>query len=189
MQLNLKGKKILIAGIHGSGKTILAKDISKGFKTAVYTPYPEEWKHEPVLLFEFTDFVNDFPLICRKIKQLALEKKITLFIVDDADILFKTHFDVKQSVREMVISHRHWNNLSLAFVTRRIQDIPAKIYGVCEFKALYTIDSPQAIDLLNKMHEELGDKVKAIPYESYNFYLKKIGEEPRLMKVELPEKT
>lgn len=183
MPLNLLKKRILIAGIHQSGKTYLAKELSRSYKTAVYTPYPEEWKSENVILFNPHDFLNEFPFWCSKAMQLARDNKINLFIVDDADLLFKTHFDVSYEVRQLVISNTHLGKygLALAFVTRRPQDIPTRIYGICEYMALFTIDSPHAIKLFNDFSEKLGEQVKAIPYGSHQFILKEIGQKPKLM--------
>jgi len=182
LNLNLTNKKIIIAGIQGTGKTYLVKYLSRFFNAVVYSPYYDEWKDEDVVYIKAKDFVSEFPSWCSKVKALALKKKVNLFIIDDADLLFKHHFDVSKEFRDLHIGHRHYG-LAIAYVTRRIQDIPTKIYGSCEFLALFSIESPQAIDLLNRFHEGLGDRVKAIPYGSYQFLLKEIGKEPILAKV------
>lgn len=182
--LNLRNKKIIIAGIHGTGKTFLAQFISRRFKTIVYSPYFEEWKNEDVAYIQTHDFINEFPSWCSKVMALAQRNKVDLFVVDDADIMFRTHFDVSPQFRELHVKHRHLGKgLAIAYVTRRIQDIPTRIYGTCEFLALFSQESPQATELLNRFQEGLGDRVKAIPYGSYQFILKEIGKEPILMKV------
>ncbi|MEM5867226.1 MAG: ATP-binding protein [Candidatus Aenigmatarchaeota archaeon] len=182
MLINLKNKKMLIAGIQGTGKTYLAKFLSKPFKTMVYTPYLEEWKDEKVVLVRYKDFVQDYPFWCSQAIKFAKAKKINLFITDDADILFRHHFDTSQELREMVIGHRHYG-LALIFVTRRIQDIPTRIYGIMEFFALFTIEEPNAIAKLNQFYDGLGDLVKSLPYKSYQFILKEIGKKPVRCKV------
>jgi len=184
MGINLKAKAIVIAGIQGTGKTYLVKYLSRFFNAMVYSPYAEEWAIEDVIYVHTSDFIKEFPIWCSKAVSLAKKDKINLFIIDDADLIFRTHFDVCQSFRELHIKRRHLGSgLALAYCTRRPQDIPTKIYGSCEFWALFSNNSPQVIDLLNKLHTGLGDKVSTIDYQSFQFLLKEIGKEPILMKV------
>jgi len=184
MGINLKAKAIIIAGIQGTGKTYLVKYLSRFFNAIVYSPYYEEWANEDVAFVKTTDFIKEFPTWCSKFVDLAKRNKINLVIIDDADLIFRTHFDVCQSFRELHIKRRHLGSgVALAYVTRRPQDIPTKIYGSCEFWALFSNNSPQVIDLLNKLHNNLGDLVASLNYESYEFLLKEIGKEPVKMKV------
>lgn len=184
MALNLKAKAIIIAGIQGTGKTYFVKYLSRFFNSVVYSPYPEEWSNEDVIYVKTVDFIKEFPTWCNKFINLAKKNKINLVIIDDADLIFRTHFDVCQSFREMHIKRRHLGQgLALAYVTRRPQDIPTKIYGSCEFWALFSNNSPQVIDLLNKLHSGLGDITSQLDYNSYEFLLKEIGKEPVKMKV------
>ena len=182
MKIDLTKKKMIIAGIQGSGKTFLAKSLSKPYKVMVYTPYFEEWKNEDVILVQHKDFVLDYPFWCSQAIKFSKAKKINLFITDDADILFKHHFDTSQELRQMVIGHKHFN-LSLIFVTRRLQDIPTRIYGTMEYFALFTIEEPNTIRKLNEIYEGLGDMTKNLPYQSYQFVLKEIGKKPIVVKV------
>lgn len=173
-------KKILCTGIAGVGKTYLARAISSLFKTVVYTPHPNEWVNTGALVISTPDFIADFPFWCGFIKRLR--GKIELFVMDEMDLLFKTHFDVCKELKDLVINHRHYN-LTLLGVSKRPQNVPTQVYGEFEILCLFSVDSPQVIDLLNKYAEGLGDTVAKLGYKSYNFVLKHIGEPVRVVKI------
>jgi len=172
----LQNKKILIAGIQGSGKTYLARQLAKTMLTMVYTPHWGEWLNDKVVLIKTDDFVANFPLWC----QIFKTSKCEMLVVDEADLLFTKHWETNNAVRDLVINHRHYGK-SLVFVTRRPQDIPANLYGTFEILCLFSIESPQVIILLNRYYAGLGDMVKNLPYGSHQFVFKQIGGEPKVM--------
>lgn len=144
----------------------------------MYTSYPEEWAKENVAVITEKEMVKNFPYWCERIKEMAKDGKITLAIFDDSDMLFKHNFDISSEVRDLVTGHTHYGKLALAFITKRPQDIPARIYGVCEFIAAFSIESPEAIRKLNDIYDGFGDAVKDLKYKSYEFMLKEIGKAP-----------
>lgn len=174
---DIRNKKILIGGIQGSGKTHLAKYLSKFFKCAVYTPHGAEWRDTKAVLLKPDDFITDFNFFCKFIKLQAIKKKVNCFIIDEADMLFKTHFSSPSAFRDLVINHRHYK-LTLIFVTRRLQDIPAKFYGQCEIMCLFQIDNPHTVGILEKYYDGLGKKVRNLGYNSFDFYYRHIGQPP-----------
>lgn len=182
MKINIQNKKVLIAGIQGSGKTYLARHMIRDFKAMAYVANQSDWKNENIILTNPNDFVGEFPFWCKMAKSFALKRKINLFIADDIDTLFKSHFDTSPELRDIVINHRHYG-LTLIFITHRIQDVPAKIYGQFEILCLFSMESPQAIDLMNRYYEGLGDMVRSLPYGSHEFIYKHIGMPPRKMMI------
>ncbi len=175
----LAEKKVLICGVQGSGKTHLARFLVRRFSpytAMVYTPFPDEWEAENVVLARPRDFVAEMPAWVMAFKA---SRKLKVLVIDEADLLFRHHFDTNEQIRDLVIGHRHYGK-TLIFVTRRPQDIPARLYGTFEYLAIFTIDSPQVIDLLNRWVEGLGDLVRSLPYGSHQFIWRKIGEAPRV---------
>lgn len=156
--------------------------MARSFKAIVYTPHAEEWTGENVYLIKPDDFIRDFPNWCRYVKALVLKRKADFFVVDEADLLFRSHFDSCPAFRDLVINHRHYG-LGIAAVTRRVQDIPAKFYGMFEFLALFHIEAPQVVELLERYFEGLGRTVFNLNFERHEFALKEIGKAPRVMVV------
>jgi hypothetical protein len=183
--LDLNNKSVIIAGTFGTGKTYLAKFISRRYKTVVYSPYKEEWANENAVFIETPYYENDLNFWCGEMIKMAKSNKINCAVFDDADLLFRTQFDIAFNFKELFVKHRHIgkNGIALIFVTRRPQDIPTKIYSSCEFWALFGTNSPQAHRLFDEMHENLGEMVKGLTIESHNFYLIEVGKEPRMMRV------
>lgn len=176
----LVGKKLLIGGIQGTGKTYLARKLAKNFKCMVYTPHMDEWSKENVYLVRPTDFVSEFPQWCKLAKAYAEKGVIDCFVIDECDLLWKSHFDSSYEFKDVIINHRHFGKKGLAIfaMTRRIQDIPAAYYGTFENMALFFIESPQTTRLLDEYAAELGQKVKGLNYDRHEFILKMLGQEP-----------
>jgi hypothetical protein len=177
----LSNKAILITGLGHQGKTYLAHELSKLFKCMVYTQHKDDikkyWGKEKVLIAVAKDYVKEFPFWCLIARMAAENGKINCFIVDDADGIFKNHFDTCKELSDLVVNHFHYN-LAMIFISRRPQDIPTKVYNAFEVLCLFSIDAPQAIQLLNKYSDGLGDAVKELPYDSHEFFFKHVGREP-----------
>lgn len=178
MKFNLKKRKFAILGIQGSGKTELAKFITRSFKKSiVYTPHGGEWTKEKATIFKTKKFRADFNRFCMFLKKTPYK----LVTVDEADMIFRHWADVKPAVNDLVINHRHkpWN-LALGFVSRRPQDIPTKILESCHYLFCFSLEGANAVKKLNQVSRGFGDKVSELPFESYKYYVKKIGEKPKL---------
>ncbi len=194
MKLNredLKGKKITIMGLTGTGKTTLAKYIAKKFKTLVYTPHitkigdqiKSEWDKENVFLYYPENFYDDFPIVCDFVKKKANEGKIDLFVIDEFDMLYRNNFQVDQSFIDLSINHRHYGNLSILAITRRPQNIPTTFFEECHFLFIFGIESPNVVQKLNSIYPKLGDMARSLT--GHDFIVKERGKEPFITRLKL----
>lgn len=180
---DLKEKKILIAGLTGSGKTEAAKFLSKKFKTVVYTPHPDEWKKENVYLYR-GNFLEDFEPFMKNCKKWGKEGKIKMVIVDESDLLYNNKQAIKTAFKDFLINHRHYN-IGLIMITRRPQNLPTQIYEEFHHMFLFSFESPNVTRKLNQIYEGLGDLVKTLKFREHKFVLKTLGEAPVISKIRL----
>ena len=179
MRVSLKNKKVLICGLNGTGKTYLSKYLARHHKAFVITMNPHEWETEDVIVGK-CESVNDFEYWLKSWK--VLKGTIDMIILDDFDMFFRTHLDTLKEFSDLVYRNRHYG-VSVIAITRRPQNIPTKYYEIFEVLAIFTLESPTAIEKFNQIYNGLGELVKQLPYKSYKFVWKEIGQEPKIMKV------
>ena len=179
-------KKILIAGLTGSGKTEAAKYFGKQFKTVVYTPHRKEWTKENVYIYK-GNFLNDIePFINNRIKW-GKKKLIRYVIIDESDLLFSNKSKIGTGFKDFIINHRHYG-LGLIMITRRPQNLPTQIYEEFHHMLLFPFESPNVTKKLNNIYDGLGDMVKRLKFDDHKFILKTIGEPPIISKIKLKSK-
>ncbi len=188
-----ENKKTIISGIQASGKTFLAKELLKNFKAVVFTLNKDDVKNyfitkKNLLIIDDKDIIKNFEYWLKKCKEWSEENKIDCIFIDDADVFFKNHMDTNATLRDIWSNHRHYK-LTLFLVSHRLQDIPARLYGQVENFILFTIESPHTKDLLNKFYPNLGNVVCSLPFKSYKFVLKIIGQPPKILKYSIKRKS
>lgn len=175
-------KKILIFGLNGTGKTHLAKYLSRFFKSGVITLNSYEWKEEDVLIFESPN-IETYEFWLNQITQNSeLRKNINCVIIDDFDVFFTSHLQNLKAFSDLVFRNRHLG-LTVIAITRRPQNIPTKYYEIFEILVGFTIEATNVINKLNEIYQGLGDMVKNLPYKSYKFVWKEIGKPPVILNV------
>ncbi len=179
-------KKTIIAGIQGSGKTYLAKEILKNYKAMVLTLNKDDISNyfnnkNNLLIVDDKELIKNFEYWLIKAKEASKKKIINCIFIDDADVFFKNHMDTNPTLRDIWANHRHYG-LTLIMVSHRLQDIPARLYGQVENFILFTIESPHTKELLNKYYLNLGELVSKLPFKSWKFILKTIGKPPHILK-------
>ncbi|MEM5815871.1 MAG: ATP-binding protein [Candidatus Aenigmatarchaeota archaeon] len=182
MKVNIRGKKVLIFGLNGTGKTTLAKYISRFYKTLVLTLNGYEWVKEDVTLLQ-CNAIEDFKKWLSLIINKELYKKAELIIFDDFDLFFQHHFDYDVNFQNLIYRNRHLNNISIIAITRRPQNLPSKYYEVFDILVGFRIEAPNVITKLNQIYPGLGEMVKNL--DNYVFIWKEIGKEPIKAKVRL----
>jgi len=97
------------------------------------------------------------------------------------DMLFRSNSNIDPMSNDMFLNHRHYGKTIIG-ITRRPQDIPPKFFESCHYIFIFTLDGKNAKDRLNAVYDNMGDMAAKLPYKSYYFIMKKIGEAPVLMK-------
>ena len=131
MKLNKKlfeNKKTIIAGIQGSGKTYLAKELLKNYKAVVFTLNKDDVHNyfinrQNLMIIDDKDLIKNFEYWLKKCKEWKNENLINCIFIDDADVFFKNHMDTNATLRDIWANHRHYG-LTLIMVSHRLQDIP-----------------------------------------------------------------
>lgn len=182
---NFKLVKITIIGMQGSGKTILAKKLIKLFKNPlVYGVYPEEWADAP-------ERVNLYPVKSYSVEafnefagelinfQKTDKKPYDCLFIDDADLFFKTNFDVYENINRLFISQRQLG-LTLIFASKRPQNLSTKVYENSDYTFAFATEGINVKKYFENLHENMKMLLPKLSREKHNFILKQIGKEPKL---------
>lgn len=179
---DLKEKKSLIIGLTGSGKTELAKVISRPLKTMIYTPHitklpggkiKSEWMDQDVTIYLWDNYKADMEGFCLMVKNEAIKGNIEHVVFDELDLLTRTNFDIPESFFDLLINHRHFGRLSITGIARRPQSTPTAFYEEIHNIYIFNTESPNATKKLNSIFEGLGDKAKTL--QKYEFIFKQSG--------------
>jgi len=174
--LDLQNNKIAIFGIQGSGKTYLAKYLIRNFKTLVYEVNPD-YRDTNAYVYQGSKTLQDLNKFCENVKELALKRKINAFLLDEADLFFRSNYDLQPNLNDLVINHRHYN-LALFFISRRPQDIPTKIVESCHYIIIFKLEGANAINKFKEIDERILPLLEKLQYKDYRFIVKEIGKEP-----------
>ena len=179
--VDFSNQKVIICGLQGSGKTTLAKKMVMNKRAMVYTPHLDEWEDMPnnIILYKHKNFYSDIEDFLRLAKKLGKEHKIDGIVIDEFDMIFKSNYDVNKIdiMNDIVLNHRHYN-IFLIGITRRPQDIPAKIFESSKYIISFALQSPNAIKKFNEIYPGMGEMIKNLDFYKREFVLKEIAKEP-----------
>lgn len=186
MEVDLKSQKTCIFGLQGSGKTQWAMRQYKEFKKPIVFVINDddasEWKKlKKVFVYKADrrDIKNEMTFFISKVRDLALEGKIDLIIIDEADMFFQTNWDIDDAMNDIVLNHRHMGKgVALWLISRRPQDIPTKIVESCKHLIIFKLEGANALRKFDEIHPDISKKIFEIDYESHEFVYKQIGKDP-----------
>lgn len=179
VEMPLRATKFTIMGIQGSGKTVLARFIARRFRTLVYSPHAHDWTNErKVHLITPASINKKFEDGIEQVVKFFVDSKFDLLVLDESDLLFRTKFDIKREANNLIVNHRHIKGgKAVCFVTRRPQDIPPKILETCHTLFIFSLEGKNAIEHLEGIRKGLGKQAAQLPFGSFKFLLKKIGQD------------
>lgn len=178
----IKPHKIMIMGLQGSGKTYYSKQVVKknNYVTLVYSPHYHDFKDEgdEFIFFKYDDFVKDFEDFCIYAKELGKKNLIDGVFIDEFDLLVRNNYDIKQNATDLFINHRHYNLFIIA-ISRRPQDIPAKIFESSKYIVCFTLQGENVKNKFNNLYKGFGDLILNLSYDKHDYIFKEIGHPPQ----------
>ncbi len=183
--MKFKNTKICIVGIQGSGKTELAKFIASRFKNSLWflvnlddiVGMPSNV--ETIMAEEKT--IQELNRLCKVVIELAKQDKINCFVIDEADMFLNRFKPLPKYLNDLVINHRHYG-LALIFITRRPQDIHAKIVESSHHLFIFAMPNSDNIERKMKaIDKDLLMEMERLSVEEHNFIYKGIHKKPIVM--------
>ena len=179
---NFQGKKIAIFGIQGSGKTHMAKWlVRKHFKKAIVYKVTEDWDNEQVFRYSPKNKIGEFEDFGKFVLRAAKEGKIDCVVIDEADMFFRTNYDLSPDWNELILMHRHLN-IAIVLISRRPQDIPTRIVESCHHLFIFKIEGANVFKKFSEIHKDIPLMLSSLVYEQHNFIWKELGKNPVLHK-------
>lgn len=185
MTIKLKNTKIIIMGIQGSGKTELAKKLTRAFKKPMaYIMHKDDMAHVPkhtAIIEADAKTIEELDTVCANVILLGKKGKVDALFIDEADMFLNGNIVLPRNINDLVINHRHYG-LSVVLITRRPQDIPTKIVESCEHKFIFALPNSDNIERKMKtLDKEIPQLQTELSKDNHKFIHVKLGEKPKLM--------
>lgn len=179
--MDLLNKKIGVFGINGSGKTYAVRQLMRHFKAPLVYRITDDFDNEPdnVKIFKPTDKYADLDLFLYTAQSWGRAKKIDCVVLDEFDLFTNRFLEQGSPLNEMVALHRH-DNLSMIFISRRPQDVPAKVYESLHHLFVFATEGPGAVKKLTEIHGDFERLLPSLSIERHNFVYKQHGMPPSL---------
>jgi hypothetical protein len=190
MKVQLDGKKIFIGGIQGSGKTQLAKKLCEKFRSVVSIRVTPDYDTVPnITLVNAGGMKPEEALelvaqeLCKEGREYEAKKilapRFDCLLIDEGDLFFKN--SVSRFMNELILLHRHYG-VAIIIITRRPQDIPARIVESCHYFFFFKIEGKNVFDRMNSLDKEIVPLLARVEFSKHNFVFKELGQPPILHK-------
>lgn len=183
MAIDLKNVKTSVFGIQGSGKTYLvANKLLKNFKHPfIYEIHQEDFRHiKRAYIYQYSENslnLSTLEKVAKQVKELAQQRKIDCFVVDEADMFLRSGFVISKNMTDLILNHRHYK-LALIFISRRPQSIPTEIVESSEHLFIFKIEGENVNKKFKAIHPKIIELMPQLSKDKHNFIYKKLGEEP-----------
>jgi hypothetical protein len=108
--------------------------------------------------------------------------EIDCIIFEEADLFFRTNYDLPFQMQDLVLNHRHIpSNVGVAlwFVTRRPQDIPTKVVETSQNLIIFKLEGKNAIQRFNDIDPRIVPLIMDL--KKYEYVVKPLGEAPYIV--------
>ena len=178
VKIDFSNQKVVICGLQGSGKTFLSKKLVQNKKVLVFSPHKHDWIDTNVFFYSTLKYdYENLEIFLSYAEKLAKKKQIEGVLIDEADMYFRSNYDIKENLNNWVLNHRHIGGFMI-LITRRPQDIPTKIFESSKYLLVFSLQGQNVISKFNNMWDKWGDEINKLNYESREYFLKEIGKTP-----------
>lgn len=200
-EFSLAETKIFVGGIQGSGKTYFCSNtiIPSFHHVVVYAMHPSDFRDvvhpDCKLVIPSNHSYDELERTAKKIKQLALDGKCDLWLIDESDLFLPKNLEqLKQypNLYDLFLNHRHYKlgypqvdnkklkGLAIGFVTRRPQELPTVIVESCEHIFLFAIEGDNVIRKFEDIDRRYKDLIPQLNKDKHNFIHKRVGYAPKV---------
>jgi len=171
MEINLKSKTFVIAGLKNTGKTFLIKnailnsipnnvvyDLTgeyKGCKSAKYIYNATNRQYSQELIAEVDNFME----------KMVNVKKPELVIFEEADNILPNMRITSSALLHLNSTCRHFDNergIAVGYVTRRLPDLNSKIVEIADYVFLFQLSGKNDLIYLEQLKKGLSEAMPQI---------------------------
>lgn len=171
---DINGKRFVIIGLQGSGKTVLSRILLKTVTNSIvydvhheytgFNRYLVQYKqvthrpHDPAIA-ELDNFVNQVVIGTGRIR---------LFIMDEANRYCPNHYPLPASILQLNDDQRHYH-IGFGTIARRPTQLNTDLVELAHYLFIFRLTGRNDYKFLEDIAEGLGDAVKAL--EDYHFII------------------
>lgn len=192
MKATFKDAKIFIGGIQGSGKTYAGRWLAATqFENVIGFRRTRDFDDlKNMVLIEPTnnpqvdaEKLAEKMVAWGKLYEAGKIKKMPYDCIlwDELDLYFQNNYEIGPAMNDLILMHRHYG-LAMVFITRRPQDIPARIVESCRFIFMFKIEGANIFKKLDAVDPKIGVLMSQLEYARHNFVFKELGKDPILHK-------
>lgn len=172
---DINGKRFVIFGLQGSGKTVLARILLKTVKDSLvydvhheypgFTRYLVQYKqvqtHKPddPAIWELNNLVN---------RIVIGSGKIRLFVMDEANRYCPNHYPLPSSILQLNDDQRH-DRIGFGSIARRPAQLNTDLVELAHYLFIFRLTGRNDYKFLEDIAVGLGDGVKAL--EDHHFMI------------------
>jgi hypothetical protein len=186
-------KKIFIGGIQGSGKTWAGRYlVSRTFKHTIGVRITRDFDdlknitlveggNNPQYVLE--QLAHQLIILGKMHEKNAKDNPMPYdcLLVEEADLFFQNNFEIGAAMNDLILMHRHYG-LAIIFITRRPQDIPARVVESCHYLMVFKIEGQNVMKKFDAVDPKIQMLLTQVDYNRHNFVMKELGKEPLLHK-------
>lgn len=194
----MKGTKINVYGIQGSGKTwCVANYLIPSFQNPIiYGVHPSDYiQAKGIILNPKNLSTDELDRNCELIKEKAIKGECDCFVLDEADMFLGNSIEsIKKypHLYDLIINHRHYkkgypfiddknlSGLAVIFITRRPQSIPTEVTESSEYYFVYAIAGENVKRKLINIHSGFRELLPFLKKDEHNFIFYRVGDNPKL---------